>query len=61
MREDGHYYLGTMDGNPVFGHGESAAVFNYKLAAEERMTWLSSRDGRRTFELEEQEPVPPKR
>lgn len=55
LRDDGHYYLGVMDGNALFGHGENAAVFKEKDVAERRMASLSRADEGRGFEVMEEE------
>lgn len=41
LRDDGHYYLGTIDKLPVFGHGEAAAIFKEKDRAEARANGLT--------------------
>lgn len=53
-RDDGQYYLGTIEGNPVFGHGENAAVFDDREEAQRRLDALARRDPKRGFELEQQ-------
>jgi hypothetical protein len=50
IRDDGHFYLGTIDRGPVFGHGESAAVFRRKAAAAKRARGLARLNQDHTFE-----------
>jgi hypothetical protein len=50
-RDDGHYYLGTIDGHPGFGHGQRAAVFKTEQAAEDRMHGLEGKEPGSEFKV----------